>query len=208
MSDNLDAEFKKEVPIPDDYQQRVLKAQFEQERQVIKTNMDAIFQSVVVDAKKDASMLPESIFEAVFLPFFCGDLSPEISKMRTSEWISIAGSPMAEVRIIDAEGETLFTVPALMDSSSIEVAKQQGMSFSEMFEEYSLQHNYMPVVGNNFIMRALADKQNNYDHKSPKELESINRWREIMQRYDKIPAEVKAAGATTLDDEDDGLVYD
>lgn len=209
MSDSLDEDFKKSVVIPDDYQQQVLRAQFEQERQVIITNMNEIFQAVVLDATKDASKLPESIFEAVFLPFFCGDLSPEVSKTRTVEWISIAGSPMAEVQIIDENGNALFTVPPLFDSSSIDVSKKQGMSFPQLFEEYSLQHNYMPVVGNNFIMKALADKQNAYEGKSPREKESIDRWRQIMQRYDKIPQEIKSSNipAAAEGDEDD-LVYD
>lgn len=208
MSDNLDEEFKRVIHVPDLTQQQILQEQFKQERETIMTAMGSIFDALVTEPKNEVNMLPETIFVSVFLPFFAGELTPEQSKRRTAEWISIAGAPTAEVGIMDDEGELLYKVPPLFDTSSIDVTKQSGISFSEMFEQHALYRNYMPVVGTNYIMNALADKQKNYVGQSPIAEATIKAWHDIFARYDKLPKSESKTSTDSSNDGDDGLVYD
>jgi hypothetical protein len=89
-----------------------------------KNTLDVVFNSLVTNSRDTCSVLPEQIFVNYFLPFFTGRNDFVARPNIFSEWISIAGSPMNEVAIIDSFNNIMYYVPAVFDTSFINAAKQ------------------------------------------------------------------------------------
>jgi hypothetical protein len=128
--------------------------------------------------------LPEDIFVGVFLPYFSGQkpIAPNVNVF--ADWISIAGSPMNEVDIIDQAQRTLFTVPALFDTNIFQIAtRNPGNSFTDIMNEYGLRNDSLPVAANRFLHTSLDRKAEEIKQNSPEHLNSMQRWNLIFQRY-------------------------
>ena len=84
--------------------------------------------------EESINKLPEYIFVDFFLPYFSGKLNLKDSEEPITKWISIAGSPTKEVDIIDnSTGEILFRVPSLINTSKLNVTKNdKKISASEI----------------------------------------------------------------------------
>lgn len=143
-----------------------------------------VFQNLVVGAKADTAKLPESIFVEQFLPFFSGEQNVKDRKEFFSEWIGVAGSPMGEVNVINEEGNVLFSVPPMFDSSVIETAKRNlGESFSDIYSQYKMHSNNLPVVGEKFLADAFEKKIGTTVKKSDVVSSNQERWNNILTRY-------------------------
>lgn len=152
--------------------------------QTATTSIGEIFDALVVNAHNDVAKLPEEIFKGHFLPFFSGEKDIKERKEFFSEWIGIAGSPMAEVNIIDNNGQTLFTVPPMLDSSVIETAKRNlGESFSDIYSQYKMHSNNLPVVGERVLADAFEKKIGTTIKKSDVVQANQDRWNSILNRY-------------------------
>ena len=72
----------------------------------------------------ERNKVPESIFVNYFLPRFINlnNINGVDPRNHIVEWISIAGSPMAEVSVVsDSTGEELFVVPAYLSTNHLSV---------------------------------------------------------------------------------------
>jgi hypothetical protein len=125
--------------------------------------------------------IPEDIFSNYFLPCFLGQ-RPENTQW-VLEWISIAGTPISEVDVVDPySNEILFTVPGILNTNGI-LSNQRGQNnFDNIFNRSQQLSNNLPSVGANFLMNALNNKSENLiaglniDDKQTK-------WNFILNRY-------------------------
>lgn len=170
----------------------------------MQTQTNTIFDDLVV--KNENSKLPEEIFQGHFLPFFSGQRHASKDDNVIAEWISVAGTPMNEVDIIDRDGEVLFTVPPLMDTNIINVTTNTSQrSMSAILSNYDLHHNNIPKVAVNKLNQNLGDKSEAL--LNPKvSFENKERWDKIMLRYNISPEEV--ATKTSEIDTNDDVNYD
>lgn len=131
--------------------------------------------------------LPERLFVSNFLPFFAGELDPKQSPDFYSLWISIAGSPMAELDIVDDRNTPLFRVPGLIDSSIINPNRENksGMNFADVVIMAKLYGNMTPAAGANALNKGLSEKYRQLQAKSPTFETNVKRWYEILKRYGK-----------------------
>lgn len=179
-------------------------------REEISLQIGRAFDSLVVKANK--AHLPEVVFQQHFLPFFAGELDTPALKDRDviTDWISIAGTPMSEVDIVDEAGATLFTVPPIFDSNIIEhVNRKAGNSLRDIMAEYEIRKTGIPAQANNFLNAALAEKSREMTSDTRHLSVTTARWNEIMKRYNKDS--VDGTGASTKDtaiDPGDDVVYD
>lgn len=160
-----------------------------QQRENIMAQIDTSFQSLVIHAPK--AILPENVFVTYFLPFFSGTpLSQAMANRNViSEWIGIAGTAMAEVDIVDINGQVLFTVPALFDTDMIEIASRSaGQSMSDVIHEYNLRKTGIPQAATNYLHGALNTLGNNMIRDSNHGVTIAQRWTMILQRYNLSPA--------------------
>lgn len=148
--------------------------------------INEIHENLVVKAKtEDLAKIPEDIFKQHFLPFFSGKEARDENKNVLGEWIGIAGSPVAEVNVIDNEGKVLFTVPPIFDSTVIKAVQDNlGKSFSDIYALYRLHSNNLPAQGENFLTKELSKKYADTITKSELLEENSKKWEKILNRYD------------------------
>lgn len=154
----------------------------EYHRQRVTESTDFFYEQLV--ASNPHGRLPEDIFVAVFLPYFSGQkpIGPDVNVF--ANWISIAGSPMNEVDIIDPAQRVLFTVPALFDTNIFQIAtRNPGNSFTDIMNEYGLRNDTLPVAANRFLYNSLDRKVDEIKQDSPQHMNSMQRWSVIFQRY-------------------------
>lgn len=131
--------------------------------------------------------LPESIFRGYFLPCFIGNTTNPNWVM---EWISIAGSPVAEVDIFDDRtNQVLFTVPGILHTNNLFFQNQgQGdANLADIFGRYEQLNSNIASQGMNFLFQALQGK--NTELMANHTLADVNtKWMGILQRYGLIQA--------------------
>lgn len=171
----------------------------------IKASTDNIYNSLVVEQNRNK--LPESIFVNHFLGYFSGEKPIAPNDKIFEEWISVAGTPMAEVGIVNEKGEVLYNVPALFDTNILDIARKQvSVSLPEIYSNYEARVNHIPVVGEKFLADALDHKVETILTESPVASENQQRWGDILKRYGKNP-EVQQ-NINSKEDPADDLVYD
>ena len=168
-------------------------------------SIDKNFELLVTN---EVGVLPERIFISNFLPFFCGERKIENTTV-INDWISIAGSPSKEVSIQNDNGQELFRVPAIMDTNTIDaVGKGKGNSISEIFINYELQKGILPIIGINYLKKAMDEKVTNIIKTSDSFESNSNRWLKIFERYSKTSIVKTAQAEAIKNNQDDDLDYE
>ena len=159
----------------------------------INANAEFFFKELVLKPRDDVSILPENIFVSYFLPFFCGEV--DISKYKEnvlSQWISIAGSPTAQVNIVKpGTNNILFVVPGLVDTNFIDINNiNKSQPLNHIFTNYELHKNQLPILGHKYLANALEDKMKQIAVKDEAVKSSMTlhqqQWLDIFTRYGKI----------------------
>lgn len=166
-----------------------------------------VFDSLVTE--KTNSVLPEEIFQGYFLPYFSGQIQIPKNSDLIAKWIGIAGTPAAEVDIIDNTGTVLFTVPSLFDTKALEILKREsGRSLSDIYNVYDMKSNNIPSQAISYLGAALSKKLTDMNVTDSGIKSAIERWRDILARYNLA---VDSLAESTADFEDEGpedLLYD
>ena len=151
--------------------------------------LDNVFPALVENIQDVMARLPEDIFVSHFLPFFAGRIDINFKPTIIAEWVSVAGSPMSEVAITDHTGAILYIVPAIFDTSFINVNRQkQSMGFAAIVDKTNLMTNNLPVMGERFLNQALAGKLDEITNGPNSVAINHQRWIEIFSRYGIQPS--------------------
>lgn len=128
------------------------------------------------------NQIPESLFVNYFLPHFIGNGNNPNWVM---EWISVAGTPMAEVAVFkDGTNEILFNVPSLLYTNNLFMHKRGG-DLGDIFNKFEQINNNLPQNGLSFLLTALNSK--NHELMSNFNMQGANTvWMHIFQRYGLI----------------------
>jgi hypothetical protein len=160
------------------------------------------FNDLVVEPSKEISRLPESVFVGYFLPFFCGEKTQKENPKIFAEWISIAGSPVKEVQIVDDVNRDLFVVPGLMDSSVIDKLNDRGTSsLLSIFTNYELHKAHLPVLGESYLANSLEQKIPTMTKSSEMIQENSEKWQHIFIRYGKVKQDKPKTVTQPVDEE-------
>lgn len=164
-----------------------------------------LFDAMIAD--KQNNVLPEHIFTQYFLPYFAGKVP--ITKKTTvmADWVSIAGSPVAEVDIIDGSNNVMFTVPSLFDTRIINPSRSEDeKTLGQIYDLYSLKSNNLPIIASRYLREAIYEKTENLTEELPAK---DTRWDDILTRYDLQPIDQKAETSKAKQIEyDDDLIYE
>lgn len=153
--------------------------------QAVIRKIDFCFNAIVT--RIENNVLPEDIFVNVFLPYFSGEVEVDENSDVIVQWISIAGSPSREVTIIDENSKPLFTVPALLDSSGIDIMnKNKGQSFNNIAANYFLHKNQLPIIGQNYLNTSLEKRVKSLNPEETKHDKTIKQWIYILRKYNKL----------------------
>lgn len=179
-------------------------------KDALSRELDKTHHALVMQPALEKARVPEPVFKDHFLPYFSGTLSVNDNADVIPMWIGIAGSPSAEVSVVDATGNVLYDVPAIMDLTIINAAKHKlGESLAEIYNQYDLHSSQLPVVGERFLADAIQKKTPTMFKPSEKFTENTNRWNQIFDRYDlkHSPTSNKAEPKTKIEGDLD-LDYD
>lgn len=128
------------------------------------------------------NVLPESIFSNYFLPHFLGNV---VNPNWLTEWISIAGTPMAPLAVIDDRTkERLFVVPGILYTNNIFREKTEG-DLGDIFAKYDMLNSNLPINGLRFLLQALNENKDLL--LSNMNMDPVNTaWYEIFKRYNLV----------------------
>lgn len=179
----------------------------QQQRDTVSAQINSSFDALVANPNK--TRLPEQVFISYFLPFFAGELNHPFLANRNviTDWISVAGSAMSEVDIIDYSGAVIYTTPSLFNTNVIEIVNRKpGNSLSDVYSEYELRSS-IPSAASNFLNQALFNKGADITQNVDNLKTSKVRWEQILIRYGKINA-VAGNDKTIGVDPADDVIYD
>lgn len=152
----------------------------------VSKDMGKVFNALCVENDPVLGRIPERIFRDYFLPYFAGEQSMEDTNI-VAQWISIAGTPSAEVRVIDdVTQEELYRVPPIMSTQFLDVqTRPNGQSMKEVLEQAALYRRNIPAQGDRYLEMAYLDKAQVMLRDAHLPEEYNQRWGEIMARYQK-----------------------
>jgi hypothetical protein len=160
-----------------------------------------IFNALVRDTKN--AVIPEQIFVNYFLPYLAGLVPITNDVTVISDWISVAGTAMSEVDVIDQHGKVLFTVPKLLDTNIINIVnRERGNAFQEIYAQFNLHSNNIPIVGDRYLNGALDKKIDSMSQESNAFSNNSVRWNEILTRYGLILNTTVSIKESSQDDDD------
>lgn len=197
---------KKSTMTPQDFEENLKK----QKLGTIVDTIDRSYGDIV--GEKVNGKLPENLFVQHFLPFFTGQVPSKDVHQYYQYWIGVAGTPMNEVDIIDGKGETIFTVPPIMNSDFVNPAKRsKGMG--DVFAEHSLHASHSPASGERFLANELSQRINEFEDNTEKLVTAEQKWNHIFKRYGvespyKNEATQEVRSNNDNDDDGEDLIYD
>lgn len=175
--------------------------------------MDSPIDSIVEEHTKlnKPNFVSEEVFRTFFLPLFA-DLPNKHPDGTIEKWISIAGSPFAEVSVVKDNVE-LFKVPPIFDNHAIEPATERGNRIP--YEHIVATGKQLAMRSNvealNYIQHTLKENSPVHTEKSDT-LSHVQKWNAIFTHYglEKMSEEVTEAPAAevttkTTNDDFDGF---
>lgn len=181
-----------------------LQAQVEDMRQMIFDDLNKgqakIFEGLVLNI--EVKKLPEKIFRDYFLQGFLGN---HPNPHWAAEWIGVAGSPSAEVAIIDQNGQELFLVPPLVASTSMLLNKHQigSARINDIINHSGNLAQNSPAQAMAFMTSALGQKSQDLTGQNAIDTVMV-RWQLIFQRYGVV-TDTPQSQPTTLTPGEDPL---
>lgn len=150
--------------------------------------------------------IPESVFVNYFLPGFLGTIDTTAHPNWVLDWISVAGSPMAEVSVIDdTTKEVLYVVPGILYTNNLFTEKHEG-DLGDIFTRYEQISGNGQGNGFSFLVNALHAK--NSIMLTNNSLKQVNdKWAIILQRYNYISQDTPQDNAPEVDTLSDALEY-
>lgn len=168
------------------------------------------YQAIVADGSKN--VISEEAFKQSFLPYFSGNVGAVGNRNVITEWISVAGTAMSEVDVINDKREVLFTVPALFDSNVIDLTKRvTGSSIGEIVEDYNLRKDATPYAAKNIVNDSLDRKLKEITtDTAPIRQTTAERWIAIMGRYGIAPPSDRLPSQPVNESKegDDDVIYE
>ncbi|WP_396190467.1 hypothetical protein [Flavobacterium sp.] len=160
----------------------MLQQQVSSFQQAIRTDLlkgqEAIYNNIVTDS--NIAVMREQDFVSFFLPCFAGMINPPNWIVN---WIQISGAATAEVSIISADGQQLFTVPPLLASSKVFLVNRAG-SLGDIFRQQELLKNSLTTNANEVLFRQLDSKVHEIEQIQSESVKS--RWDAIFARYNIV----------------------
>jgi len=169
--------------ISESLEQRMYKQQMAQ----MSKDMSKVHTALCIENDVVLGRVPESIFREYFLPYFAGEIPIEDNTV-VGQWIAIAGTPAAEVRVIDdVTREELFRVPPIMTTQFLDVqTRPNGMPMKDVLEQAALHRQNIPIQGERYLEAAYFQKAQVMLKNARLPDEYQQRWGTIMQRYNKV----------------------
>lgn len=152
----------------------------------IRQQESSFLSEIVEDAAKNKAQLPEPLFREHFLPFFSGASSVKDRSDVITKWIAVAGSPVAEVEVINEQGQALFTVPGYYDTTVVDAMSRslgKEATLSTIINRYNQQMTNIPQIAEKEVQKNLEVKSESLLQPSKNYQNNRERWETIFKHY-------------------------
>lgn len=151
--------------------------------------------------------VPEPVFREMFLPYFTGEVKMSSSEPAVAKWIGLVGSASLPTEVVNAKGETIFTVPPIYDTSRVNLTSHAkgGKSWSSILKEFTEDVAVAQIRARNNLAKDMAEKSS----RSLQQGDGYS-WKPVLDYYgisQKAADAVKKEGQKSSFDDDD-LIYD
>lgn len=171
-----------------------------------------LFSKTQLIDRVERSKLPEPLFRQNFLNFFIGKENPGPESEVVSAWISIAGSPTAEVDIVDAAGQTLFTAPALFSTNTLNTDRKthRSLDIRDLYLEVAREEVGLAPVAANLLYQGLTAKSADIVAPPTTGDEEYQKWAKLYDFYkiSRTQADQQVTSAAQAAEDDDIVGYD
>lgn len=159
--------------------------------------MDMVTSQLERAAASDTPVLPEHIFQGVYLPMFAGDENLTYP-VDIDHWIGrVSHDGFRPVNVVDRKGTVLFTVPPVYDRAALDVKlNERGtQSVAHLVQSAQQYAQLSPRVAAEYLHKHLTDKA--LVMQVPDSVRRhLQTWNEIFARYGRPPlAESPTVGA-------------
>lgn len=138
------------------------------------------FKTIVDDAGRAVTKLPEATFIKVFLPVLAHRfINQHDESFDIHKWISVAGGPFRPVDVIDSNGEVLYTVPPVYESSGVHSMASRHSVF-EIVSTLMLEIEQNPINANRKVRDRLF---NSLAVQGSNQTRFLVMWAFILKRY-------------------------
>ena len=148
--------------------------------------------------------IPEPVFREIFMPFFLGEQIEHNQDDLLAHWIGLVGSASDPANVVDIQGNTLFQVPPVCDTSQIDVMSRDPSAdnFNKVFENFADEMKVHPALGARYLAEQLSKKLDTNLH-GAHAAPSKYSWKPVLEYYHLVPNEtaVKASQAAASDDD-------
>lgn len=144
----------------------------------------------------DIKKIPVNVFESVFKPYLLGAKESTNDENYIAHWAGLVG-PTSPAEVVDIQGNKLFTVPPLYDSSLINTAERKR-SVSGILQNFERDVSVNPggaiqefAVGVANTIEQTVSKEEKYS------------WDEMLNYYNKTnpPIDVKSVNVSAVSDD-------
>jgi hypothetical protein len=154
------------------------------------------------------NQLPERIFKSNFLPLFTGTIPQEHYHKAIETWVAIAGTPTSAVDVINENsGEVLYTVPSIMDTSSLNVVHNSRMSYGSILSAADRAKIHGKAASDNEFLEGAAQKLKTEQFTGTEAAIAASQsyhdaqWKSIFDRYgvtvnNVVATQAKEAGSS------------
>lgn len=141
----------------------------------------------ILNSELHIPTIPEYLFVGKYLPMLAG-----VNEQGTNilPWLEVAGTVYNPVKVLNAAGEVLFTVPPLMRKVEVKDTEDPSQYFSEIVANAKNKAHVSEALADQYLERMLAGRVSSV----VPDAKHVAAWNVIFKRY----------GYPTIDDIVDG----
>jgi len=132
----------------------VMKSLIASRQSVIEKSITTFYNGLV---EYERRKLPESIFIQTVLPLITTDVSEEKRIEILRYWLSVAGSYLADISIVNENGDEIFILPSILDGNVVNRLKN-GETLHGIVTKGILLSNNLPILQERYLLNMLSQK--------------------------------------------------
>jgi hypothetical protein len=129
--------------------------------------------------------IPEAMFVHHFLPFFAGE-TQENSQEIIGNWLTVAGSAINPVNVVDRAGRVVIQVPPIQNSESLDPTAISNVNLAYTAKESGAMSSLSPQAAQNIMSAGLGVKLTAMTKDIQKSNEAHEKkWDDLLVHYGK-----------------------
>ncbi len=159
--------------------------------EILLRQIDAAKQQFSELDRRDVRIIPENMFVHHFLPFFSGERT-ENAQETIANWLTIAGSPVHPVNIVNSGGQVVVQVPPIQNNTTLDPAAPTDTNLAYAVKESRAISSLSPNAGQSILTGQLSNKLSALTSQlEQKNKEHENKWNALLTHYGKKPINYK-----------------